>query len=91
MGHARTVYSNNKQQKTYNFRFIYDQLRESKVQKMALLLQKSGSSYWPTFQEMYNNVEAGVYVCVYIYFSNPITQFAITQFSATANYAQNIK
>ncbi|XP_077976399.1 dynein beta chain, ciliary-like isoform X2 [Styela clava] len=42
--------------KATNLQYIYDQLQDSKVQKMAVLLQKSGSSYWPTFKEMYDKV-----------------------------------
>ena len=46
-------------QKALNLECIYDQLREPKVRRMAELLEKADSSYFPVFKDMFRDVVAG--------------------------------
>ena len=51
-------------QKALNLECIYDQLREPKVRRMAELLEKTESSYFQVFKDMFRDVVAGKN-CVY--------------------------
>ena len=46
-------------QKALNLECIYDQLREPKVRRMAELLEKTESSYFQVFKDMFRDVVAG--------------------------------
>ena len=37
-------------------RYIYDQLRDDKVKKMAVILEKTESAYYPCFKTLFSNV-----------------------------------
>ena len=39
---------------------IYDQINEDRVRKMAIILEKTGSTYWPAFKTMFRNVVASL-------------------------------
>ncbi|XP_012283270.1 dynein beta chain, ciliary [Orussus abietinus] len=39
-----------------NLRYIFDQLREDRVMKMAIILEKTDSAYYPCFRTLFNNV-----------------------------------
>ncbi|KAF6202116.1 hypothetical protein GE061_004514 [Apolygus lucorum] len=39
-----------------NLQYIYDQMREDRVRKMALILEHSESAYWPCFKNIFFNV-----------------------------------
>ena len=41
------------------FCFFYSQLRDPKVRKMAELLEKTNSSYFPSFKNIFRDVVAG--------------------------------
>lgn len=38
------------------FRYIYDQLHEDRVKKMASILERTDSAYYPCFRTLYENV-----------------------------------
>ena len=42
-----------------NVEYIFDQLQDGKVRKMAELLERTKSSYFPAFKKMFNDVRAG--------------------------------
>ncbi|XP_033732158.1 dynein beta chain, ciliary-like [Pecten maximus] len=46
--------------KATNLECIYDQLRDSKVRKMAELLERTQSSYFPTFKDIFRDVVAAL-------------------------------
>ncbi|XP_019887304.2 dynein beta chain, ciliary [Ooceraea biroi] len=39
-----------------NLRYIYDQLQEDRVKKMATILEKTDSAYFPSFRKLFDNV-----------------------------------
>ncbi|XP_014206492.1 dynein beta chain, ciliary [Copidosoma floridanum] len=39
-----------------NLRYIYDQLREDRVRRMAVILEKTDSAYYPCFKTLFTNV-----------------------------------
>ncbi|XP_058791425.1 dynein beta chain, ciliary [Phymastichus coffea] len=39
-----------------NLRYIFDQLREERVRKMAIILEKTDSAYYPCFRTLFGNV-----------------------------------
>ncbi|KAK0086060.1 hypothetical protein PV325_003945 [Microctonus aethiopoides] len=39
-----------------NLRYIFDQLREDRVRKMAIILEKTESAYYPCFRTLFGNV-----------------------------------
>ncbi|XP_015596133.2 dynein beta chain, ciliary [Cephus cinctus] len=39
-----------------NLRYIFDQLREDRVRKMAIILEKTDSAYYPCFRTLFGNV-----------------------------------
>ncbi|XP_063983406.1 dynein beta chain, ciliary [Diachasmimorpha longicaudata] len=39
-----------------NLRYIFDQLREDRVRKMAIILEKTDSAYYPCFRTLFSNV-----------------------------------
>lgn len=41
---------------TFIFRYIFDQLREERVRKMAVILEKTDSAYYPCFRTLFSNV-----------------------------------
>ena len=45
--------------KAQNLDCIYEQLRDPKVRKMAEMLEKSNSSYFPSFKNIFRDVVAG--------------------------------
>ena len=45
--------------KAQNLDCIYEQLRDPKVRKMAQLLEKTNSSYFPAFKEIFRDVVSG--------------------------------
>lgn len=46
--------------KASNLDCIYEQLRDTKVRKMAELLEKTNSSYFVSFKEIFRDVVAGL-------------------------------
>ena len=42
-----------------NVEFIFDQLQDGKVRKMAEVLEATKSSYFPAFKKMFTDVKAG--------------------------------
>jgi len=38
------------------YRYIYDQLQEDRVKKMAAILEKTDSAYFPSFRKLFDNV-----------------------------------
>nr|CAD7570912.1 unnamed protein product [Timema californicum] len=41
-----------------NLEYIYDQLRDEKVRKMAVILEKTDSAYFPCFKTLFRNIVA---------------------------------
>ncbi|XP_024080369.1 dynein beta chain, ciliary-like, partial [Cimex lectularius] len=39
-----------------NLQYIYDQMREDRVRKMAVILEHTESAYWPCFKDIFFNV-----------------------------------
>jgi dynein heavy chain len=40
--------------------FLFQKLRDSKTKKMALLLEKTNSSYYPAFKDLFNEIQAAL-------------------------------
>nr|CAD7455111.1 unnamed protein product [Timema tahoe] len=43
-----------------NLEYIYDQLRDEKVRKMAVILEKTDSAYFPCFKTLFRNIVAAL-------------------------------
>jgi len=53
-----------------NLENIYEQLRETRVKKMAIILEKTDSAYFPSFRTLFRNVVAGKFIfCVCLKFT----------------------
>lgn len=39
--------------------YIYEQLRDEKVWKMAVILERTDSAYFPCFKNIFRNIVAG--------------------------------
>ena len=50
--------------KAQNLDCIYEQLRDSKVRKMAEMLEKANSSYFPSFKNIFRDVVEGIFLVV---------------------------
>ena len=48
--------------KAQNLDCIYEQLRDSKVRKMAEMLEKANSSYFPSFKNIFRDVVEGTFL-----------------------------
>lgn len=48
------------EERVQDLQCIYDQLNEDRVRKMAVILEKTGSTYWPAFKTMFRNVVASL-------------------------------
>jgi dynein heavy chain len=55
-----------------NLDCIYEQLFSTKVKKLAELLEKSGSCYYPTFKELFTDVVAGNLVSSLLFISQAL-------------------
>ena len=42
-----------------NLEYIYEQLRDERVRKMAIILEKTDSAYYPCFRTLFQNIVAG--------------------------------
>ena len=42
-----------------NLEYIYEQLRDERVRKMAIILEKTDSAYYPCFRTQFQNIVAG--------------------------------
>lgn len=42
-----------------NLEHIYEQLRDERVRKMAVILERTDSAYWPSFKSLFRNIVAG--------------------------------
>lgn len=42
-----------------NLQYIYEQLRDERVRKMAVVLEKTDSAYFPCFKTLFRNIVAG--------------------------------
>lgn len=42
-----------------NLEYIYDQLRDERVRKMAVILETTDSAYFPSFKTLFHNIVAG--------------------------------
>lgn len=45
--------------RTKNLKAIYEQLREDKVMKMAMILELTDSAYFPCFEKLFKSVVEG--------------------------------
>nr|CAD7441493.1 unnamed protein product [Timema bartmani] len=45
-----------------NLEYIYDQLRDEKVRKMAVILEKTDSAYFPCFKTLFRNIVAASFL-----------------------------
>jgi len=48
------------EERVQDLQCIYDQLNEDRVRKMAVILERTGSTYWPSFKTMFRNVVASL-------------------------------
>lgn len=42
-----------------NLKHIYEQLRDERVRKMAVILERTDSAYFPCFKTIFRNIVAG--------------------------------
>lgn len=42
-----------------NLQYIYEQLRDERVWKMAVILERTDSAYFPCFKNIFRNIVAG--------------------------------
>lgn len=53
-----------------NLENIYDQLKDERVRKMAVILEKTDSAYFPCFKNLFRNIIGGTYLHNHIIFLN---------------------
>lgn len=50
-----------------NLEHIYEQLRDERVRKMAVILERTDSAYWPSFKSLFRNIVAGTERVCFMY------------------------
>ncbi|KAK6645275.1 hypothetical protein RUM43_001551 [Polyplax serrata] len=73
-----------------NLEYIYDQLRDERVRKMAVILEKTDSAYFPCFKTLFLNIVAALAeakdICLYL---KPLVKH-LTALEGTAEFSEII-